>query len=367
VKPLRITIDAVPALVRSAGVKSYVYHWVRHLRRCAAGPDAGEDIRIFPRLGDLGELNHDASTLGPWTTVSRLAAVHAANLLGPGATALLLERPDVFHASNQVRHAPKRCVLTATIHDLTAHLMPELHTSGNIESDHRFFERTVRRADGLIAVSENTRADAIRLLGLSPERITTIHSGVAEEYFDAPKMKRLRPYALFVGTIEPRKNLNALLDAWRLLNPELRRAFDLVVAGPAGWGAKSTLERIRAEATYLGYVPEADLPGLTAGATAFIYPSIYEGFGFPVAQAMAAGVPIVTSNVSSLPEITAGAAMLVDPRSPSELAAAILRVLEAADLRTDLSARGREVAQRYRWERCAEESLQFFRRVAGRD
>src|SRR5262249_19883261 len=111
--------------------------------------------------------------------------------------------------------------------------------------------------------------------------------------------------------------------------------------------------------------PEADLPGLTAGATAFIYPSIYEGFGFPVAQAMAAGVPIVTSNVSSLPEITAGAAMLVDPRSPSELAAAISRVLEAADLRTDLSARGREVAQRYRWERCAEESLQFFRRVAG--
>ena len=361
-KPLRIAIDAVPALVRSAGVKNYVYHWVRHLRRRAAG----EDIRIFPRLGDLGSLNHDASTLGAWPTVSRLAAVHAANLLGSGATTLLSGRPDVFHASNQVRHAPKRSLLTATIHDLTAHLMPELHTSGNIESDRRFFERTVGRADGLIAVSENTRADAIRVLGLSPERITTIHPGVAQEYFDAPKTKRPRPYALFVGTIEPRKNLVALLDAWRLLKSELRREFDLVIAGPAGWGAKSTLERIRAEAAYLGYVPEADLPGLTAGATSFIYPSKYEGFGFPVAQAMAAGVPIVTSEVSSLPEITAGAALLVDPRSPSELAAAMSRMLESAELRAELSARGRKVAQRYQWERCAEESLRFFRNVAGR-
>lgn len=361
-KPLRITVDAVPLLVRSAGVKNYIYYWLKHLRSRAED----EEIRIFPRLGDLGPLNHDTSTLGAWTTISRLMAVHAANFLGPAATSLLAGRPDVFHASNQVQYAPKGSVLTATIHDLTAYLMPELHTSGNIESDRRFFEQTVHRADALIAVSESTRADAIRVLRLPPERITTIHSGVAGEYFDAPKRKRPHPYALFVGTIEPRKNLTTLLDAWGLLKPDLRREFDLVIAGPAGWGAKATLERIRAEAVYLGYVPESELPGLNAGATTFIYPSLYEGFGFPVAQAMAAGVPVVTSNISSLPEITAGAALLVDPRSPSELAVAIARVLESAELRADLSARGKEIAQRYRWQRCAEESLKFFRRVAVR-
>ena len=98
------------------------------------------------------------------------------------------------------------------------------------------------------------------------------------------------PYALYVGTIEPRKNLDTLLDAWRQLKPEPRQEFDLLIAGPEGWSAENTLARIRAEANYLGYVPEADLPGLIAGATVFVYPSLYEGFGFPVVQAMAARV-----------------------------------------------------------------------------
>ena len=95
---------------------------------------------------------------------------------------------------------------------------------------------------------------------------------------------------LYVGTIEPRKNLDTLLDAWGKLSADLRDEFDLVIAGPEGWGSENTLARIRAEATYLGYVPEADLPGLVAGAAVFVYPSLYEGFGFPVVQAMAAGV-----------------------------------------------------------------------------
>jgi alpha-1,3-rhamnosyl/mannosyltransferase len=344
-------------------VKTYVYNWMKHLRRRAAG----EEIRAFPLLGDLGRLNHDASTLPAWTTISRLAALHAANRLGSPALDLLVAGSDVFHASNQVRRTPRRSLLTATIHDLTAYLMPEVHTRGNVEADRRFFEGILRRADGLIAVSENTRTDALRLLRLSPERVVTIHSGVADEYFDASPTRRARPYALYVGTIEPRKNLSTLLDAWGSLRADIRGEFDLVVAGPAGWGASSTLERIRAQATYLGYVPEADLPGLTAGAAAFVYPSLYEGFGFPVAQAMAGGVPVITSNLSCLPEVTGGAALLVDPRSPSEIGCAISRVLESVSLRSEMAARGREIAKRYRWACCAEESLNFFRKVAGRE
>ena len=132
-----------------------------------------------------------------------------------------------------------------------------------------------------------------------------------------------------------------------------------------GGDQEKTLTRIRAEATYLGYVPEADLPGLVAGATVFVYPSLYEGFGFPVVQAMAAGVPVVTSNTSCLPEITGDAAVLVDPRSASEIASGLDRLLGSESTRTQFAARGRERAGMFRWETCAERSLSFFRRMTG--
>jgi len=234
-----------------------------------------------------------------------------------------------------------------------------------VKADREFAEVILQRADGLIAVSENTRQDAIRLLGIAPDRIRTIHSGVAEEYFHAAPAARAKPYALYVGTIEPRKNLATLLDAWALLKPSMRAEFDLLIAGPRGWSSDSTLARIEQEATYLGYVPEADLPGLTAGATAFVYPSLYEGFGFPVAQAMAAGAPVITSNNSCLPEIVGDAAILVDPRSASEIAATLTRLFESEALRTDLRTRGKKRAELFRWEKCATESINFFRSVCG--
>ncbi len=361
---MRITIDATSLLLRSAGVKNYTYHWLRHLRRHAG---SGEEIRAYPFLGEVfRELDHEASALSFLQTAPRLAALLAVNRLGPAALDQAIGKSDIFHASNQVHHAPRRARLTATVHDLTALLMPELHTPGNVRADGVFTERILKRANGLIAVSEHTRQDAIRVLKIAPERITTIYSGIADEYFDAMPLRRAKPYVLYVGAIEPRKNLETLLDAWRGLHPDLREVFELVIAGPMGWAPQSTQQRIRSEATYLGYVPEAELPGLFAGAAAFVYPSLYEGFGFPVAQAMAAGVAVVTSNVSCLPEVAGGGALLVDPRSVAEVAAGLTRLLESETLRSDLGRLGRERAKEYRWEKCAAESMDFFRRVIGR-
>ncbi len=355
---MRITIDATSALLRSAGVKSYTYHWIRHLRRAARG----DEIRAFPYLNDFGALDHESSTLGLWQTCARIALLHAVNLPGNPAMDWICSGSDVFHASNQVHNAPRRVKLTATLHDLTCWLMPQFHTEANVRADRNFAEKIWKRAAGLIAVSENTRQDAIRLLGIAPEKIHTIYSGVPEEYFSARPARRGRPYVLYVGTIEPRKNLDTLLDAWQQLNAG---DFDLVIAGAAGWRSEKTAARIRKEAVYLGYVPEGDLPGLVAGAEVFVYPSFYEGFGFPIVQAMAAGVPVVTSNSSCLPEITGGAAELADPKSPSEIAAAIRRLLESESRRLDLREKGRERARQYRWETCAEKSLAFFRSVVG--
>jgi glycosyltransferase involved in cell wall biosynthesis len=146
----------------------------------------------------------------------------------------------------------------------------------------------------------------------------------------------------------------------------LRSDFDLVIVGSSGWGSEKTMARLASRpqgVRYSGYVPEDELPGLTAGATAFIYPSLYEGFGFPVAQAMAAGVPVITSNTSCLPEIAGDGALLVDPRSPTEIQAALEKLLTSQSLRDRIRTAGTARASKYRWDVSARQSLEFFRRL----
>ena len=362
---MRITIDASSALLRSAGVKGYTYHWLRGLREQAGADQEDVEIRAFPLLRTWSRLDHEHSALPLGPTILRLGMLHGANVLGPAVLDLLVGPTDVFHAGNLVRQAPDKARLTATIHDLTSWIMPEVHTQSTLRADRTFEERILKRADGLIAVSENTRQDAIRLLKIKPERIRTIHSGVAEEYFDARPSRRAKPYVLSVGTVEPRKNLDTLLDAWRSIKPDLHEHFDLVIAGPEGWNSAATMARIRQEAGYLGYVPELDMPGLVAGASLFVYPSLYEGFGFPLVQAMAANVPVLASRVSCLPEIGGEAAAYIDPRSPSEMADQLTKLLESPEERARLAQLGRARAECYRWKRCAQESLAFFREIAG--
>ncbi len=369
---MRLLVDATPLLLRSAGVKNYFYYWLSHLRRIA-GQDA---IDAFPLLGEFGPLTHERSVLPPLATLTRLALLHFVNIRYNPAFDLLAARYDVVHVTNQLRHPVRRARVTATVHDLTAMLLPELHTSGNVKADSRFTDNVLRRADGLIAVSENTRRDLVRLLGVNPERIEVVYPGIDERFSRTTRetagdvLRRLglvKPYVLFLGTVEPRKNLDLLLDAWTGLSSSLREEFELVIAGPSGWAPRSTLNRLAeagAGVRRLGYVAEDDLPALTAGARAFAYPSLYEGFGFPVAQAIAAGVPVLTSNVSSLPEVAGEGGLLVDPRSVAEIRDGLARLLTSEALCRQLSAAGRRHATRFRWDDCAARSLEFFRRVA---
>ncbi len=357
---MRILIDATSVLLRSAGVKNYTYHWIQHLWQQAGN----EQILTFPRFKNLAALNHEGSMLSPMQTFSRLGLLYLMNVPGLPVLNWMASKADVFHVSNLIRHAPKRPKLTATIHDFTSRLMPELHTADNIRADQSYAQNILKQATRLIAVSENTRQDAIRLVGLDPDRIEVIYSGVPEVYFGAQPRPTERPYLLFLGTIEPRKNIDTLLDAWQGLH--LQNDFDLVIAGASGWSSGKTLARLASRipgVRYLGYVPEDELPGLTAGATAFIYPSLYEGFGFPVAQAMAAGVPVITSNTSCLPEIAGDGALLIDPRSSAEIQSAMEKLLTSPSLQAQLRTAGLARAQQYRWETCARKSLDFFRRL----
>jgi glycosyltransferase involved in cell wall biosynthesis len=359
---MQILIDATPLLLRSAGVKNYTYYWIQNLWQQAQN----DRVRTLPALASLGPLNHERSIAGALRTYAHLGRVFVANAV-PSLPLLRWTMPkaDVFHVSNQIRHPPKGVKLTATIYDMTVRLMPELHTPANIQADESLAKNVLGRADRLIAISENSRQDAARLAGLDADRIEVIYPGVPEVYFGAQARPSEQPYVLYLGTIEPRKNVDTLLDAWS--GCRFRGDFDLVIAGASGWAGEKTLARLASRppgVRYLGYVPEDELPGLMAGASAFVYPSLYEGFGLPVAQAMAAGVPVITSNTSCLPEVAGEGALLVDPRSAGEIRAAMEKLLASQALQQQLRTAGVARAKReYRWEICARKSLEFFRRV----
>ena len=362
---MRIAIDATALLLRSAGVKSVLYHWIRALQALAGS----DNVVAYPPMPQVGALNHEGSVAGRWPTLRGLVMAVSNQRLGVPFPQWCTRGADVFHSSNQVRTPPRGMKLTATIHDMTCWKMPELHTAANVVADRNYAEKVLRRADGLIAVSEHSRRDALELLGIAPERIVAIPNGVSEEYFHAVPMRRSKPYVLHVGTVEPRKNIDRLLDAWTALRPELRAEFDLIVAGPAGWASEPTVARLQSQpesVEWLGYVAEKELPSLTAGASVLAYPSLYEGFGLPLAEAMAAGVACVTSNVSSMPEVAGAGARLVDPLSVSELSVALAALLESPDERARLGGAGRaRAAALYRWPLVAERSLRFFKEVVG--
>ncbi|HEY4088572.1 MAG TPA: glycosyltransferase family 1 protein [Bryobacteraceae bacterium] len=359
-------------LLRSAGVKTYLYHWLKAMQ--AIDPDA---IRTFLAPYKMDRLDHGG---GPLKHPAGIAAVVALSRLPTPFCDAAIPDCDVFHISNQLRRAPRKPRLTTTLHDLTAWILPECHTPAVVAADKQFAERILKRADGIIAVSENTKQDAIRILGLKPETIHVIHLGIPDEYFHVTpeSVERMRkaykltkPYFLFVGTIEPRKNVDTLLTAWESMPDDFRSHYDLVIAGMAGWRSDATTKRLlqamsdNQSVRYYGYVPENDMPALTGGAFAFVYPSLYEGFGIPVAQAMATGRPVIASNVSSLPEVAGEAALLVDPKSAGELAAAFVKMAESPGLAEQLGAIGAERARHYSWPRAAGLALRFFSGISG--
>ena len=294
---MRVTIDAVPLLVRSAGVKNYLYYWTRYLRQ----ESHGTDIRLFPFLGEPSLLDHEDSVANPLSTYARLGLLFLLNRIPNDAIQWMDPHTDIFHTC-KVLNPPRRAKLTATIHDLTCWILPETHSPANVAADRAFARRILQRADGLIAVSEATRCRC-----RAPPQPAARKNPRDPPWRHRPLLPRHpRRYSRRPFPAGPAATLISCLSApssrartstccsmpMRSLPPSVRQEFDLVLAGPPGWAQSATMARLRQPSPgvrYLGYVPEQDLAGLFAGATAFVYPSLYEGFGFPVAQAMAAG------------------------------------------------------------------------------
>ena len=304
------------------------------------------------------------------------AAVRAFRLLMPA-----LQRVRLGGQGEAIYHSPNFFLppfagrTVTTVHDLSHHIYPEFHPPARIDYMRRMLPGSLARASHVITVSESARQDLITHFNHPPERITAIPLGANPAFRPhsaaelAPVLARLglqaQGYCLYVGTIEPRKNLDRLLDAYENLPEPLRMRYPLVMAGSPGWRSEHTHERMARAASagwlrYLRYVVQADLPALYAGARLFAYPSLYEGFGLPVLEAMACGIPVVTSNTSSLPEVVGNAALQIDPQDVSALGAALLQGLQDDPWRSQANSAGLERASQFTWARCVDRTMQVY-------
>lgn len=290
-----------------------------------------------------------------------------------------LGRYDVFHSPSFL--APlylKRGVIT--IPDMIAFKFPHFY-SPDLEFPkflRRYLPKVAKQAKKIITISESSRRDILDILPLHPEKIVVTALAANERYkpiTDAEIIRQTKSkygisgeYICYLGTLEPRKNLPGLIKAHAKLRGK-SLSHSLVLLGEKGWLYEDVFIailnlKLGRNVIVPGYVPDEDLPALLSGADLFVYPSFYEGFGLPVLEAMSCGVPVITSNTSSLPEVTGDAAILVDPDDVDQLAGAMEKVLSDVSLKEELRRKGLERAKQFSWEKTAKETLRVYEEVA---
>ena len=266
-----------------------------------------------------------------------------------------------------------------TVHDLSVFRFPETHPVDRVRAFEKGFTDSLNRASHIITDTQTVRAELIDRYDLPPDRVTAIWLGVARDIRPMPvddlvptlMQWKIAPtaYALCVSTLEPRKKIGELLNAWRRLPRDLRDAYPLVLAGGAGWRNEALLEQIAVGVAegwlkHLGFVAEADLPALYSGAALFLYPSIYEGFGLPPLEAMACGAPVMVSSSSCLPEVCGEAARYIDPDDPDGFVQSIEANLTDHAWRAGAALRGTAHAAGFDWATCIDRTVDVYRQVA---
>src|SRR3989344_6091001 len=284
------------------------------------------------------------------------------------------KRPDLFFSMSHYgpRFSPVPYVIT--IFDLSYLHYPELFNKDDLHKLTNWTKYSIKGAKHILARSKSTKDDIVKNYAVDPKKITVTYIGYDKKLFKHQSEEKIQSvkkiykisgdYIIFVGTLQPRKNLERLIESFFRLTHQLQ----LVIVGKKGWLYDSIFKKVKdlgieKKVIFTDYVPDNDLPSLICGAKAYILPSLWEGFGIPVIEAQACGVPVVVSNVSSLPEIVADSGILVDPEKSDSIANGIKKSLDAKT-RTDLVKRGFENIKRFSWEKCAKETLEVLEKVA---
>jgi glycosyltransferase involved in cell wall biosynthesis len=371
---MTIYVDVSAGVHNRAGLGRYA----ASLARALVAQDPGQFAFFYNQSGDVrplaGLVEVPARTVRagykPWRM-----AVWLGQLAGLGFDRLLPDA-DLYHATEHLLMPMRRVPTVLTVHDLIFRIFPQHHKRLNYWYLNATMPLYCRRADAIIAVSQATRRDLVRLYGLDPAKITVVDEAAAPHFAPATPAQvasvRTRyhlpeRYVLHVGTIEPRKNLSRLLEAVH----RLRQAGEdvrLVVVGSRGWLYEGFFQRLEelalGDAVQLaGYVPDADLPALYGAAALAAVPSLYEGFGLPVLEAMACGTPVVCSAASSLPEVGGDAARYFDPSDTPAMADALLAVWRDAELQEAMRGQGLARAAQFSWQRTAAETMAVYSRI----
>ncbi len=353
---MRLALDAQSTLSQKTGIGHYTANLLAALRRIAPENeyiplDWGRDpaMRLDRRL-----------RWQQWELPRRAQAAQA----------------DILHVTGFDAPRFKPCPVVLTVHDLIGALFPRQFPWAARCYWASWLPRSVRWADAIIADSENTRRDVMRLTGIPSERITVIPLGVDPRFHAAQPAEALarvrqryglpEAFILYIGTLEPRKGLDTLLAAFVQAASTL--AHDLVVVGKKGWYTEHLFNQVRVfglekRVHFTGYVADEDLPALYAAASLFAFPSRYEGFGLPPLEAMACGTPVVSSNAASLPEVVGQAGLSVPPDDAAALANAIWQVLCSPELSARLRQSGRQQAQGFTWDETARQTLAVYNQL----
>jgi len=275
-----------------------------------------------------------------------------------------IENSDIIFAPSFFEAIAKSKIpQVVTIHDMSTFIFPQQRGAKMSKYLCRRTAAVARRAYKIVAVSESTKNDLVKFLKLPEEKIQMIYPGVNQ--LSAPSAKlpfdlKQGEYILCVGTVEPRKNLQGLFKAYSLLPESLQNTYKLVVCGGKGWNDSQIYELAqplvkKGQLVFTGFVSDRDLSKLYEDALLFIYPSLYEGFGFPIAEAMSFGLPVISSNISSMPEVAGDAGLLIDPNSPEDIAKAVERVINDNDLRKKMAFKSLRQCQKFSWRSSARE------------
>jgi len=364
---------------RNGGVSRYIRYLLAGLAEQAGEHEYtvfvnGQDI--IDRLAQHPRITYVSA---PWPESRPAARVAWEQLTLPRL--IRQQRIDVLHSPVNVLpvQLPRQCAGVVTLHDLAFLRFPEVLTRPKRLYQRTFTVRSIRRAAMVISVSESTKQDAVKLVGIPAGRVQVAHPCIDEKFSRHPSFEEVAAFrhargyidgfVLYLGTLEPRKNITTLVEAYALLRNRYGRREKLVLAGGKGWLYDAIFARVKE----LGLTEEIIFPGFVSddeqvlwytAAAAFVYPSLYEGFGIPVAEALASGTPVVTSNVSSLPEAGMGVALTVEPRNVEALAAAIHTALTDEELQAKTRQMASAVAQRFSARAMAAATIAVYEQAA---